>query len=53
MVAMQMGEEDGLKMGETDVGTAKRHLCAFGAVEHEEFLTDIDNLRGTEAARGG
>lgn len=53
MVAMQMGEEDGLQMGETDVRAAQRHLCAFGAVEHEEFLADVDHLRGTEAARGG
>lgn len=45
VVAMQMGEEDGLEMGEADVGTAQCHLCAFSTVEHEEFLADVDDLR--------
>ena len=53
MVTMQMGEEDGLEMGEREMGTAQRHLYAFGTVEHEEFLADIDDLRGTETTRGG
>ena len=45
VVAMQMGEEDGLEMGEADVGTAQCHLCTFSTVEHEEFLADVDDLR--------
>ena len=53
MVAMQMSEENGLEMGEGDVGTAQCHLCAFSAVKHEELFADVDDLRGTESARGG
>ena len=53
MVAVEMGEEDGLQMGETQVGASQGHLGSFGAVEHEEFFADVDDLGGTEAARGG
>lgn len=44
MVAMQMSEENGLEMGEADVGTTQRHLCTFCTVEHEELFADVDNL---------
>ena len=53
VVAVEVGEENGLEMGEADVGTTQRHLCTFCAVEHEELFADVDNLRGTESARGG
>lgn len=53
MVAVQMGQEDGLQMGEVETCAAQRHLCAFRTVEHEEFLADVDHLCGTESARGG
>ena len=53
VVAMQVGEEDGLQMGETEARTAECHLGAFSAIEHEEFFADVDDLRGTESFGGG
>lgn len=44
VVAMQMSEENGLEMGEADVGTTQRHLCTFCTVEHEELFADVDDL---------
>ena len=48
VVAMQMGQEDGLQSGETDVRLAECHLCAFCTIEHEEFFADVDYLSRTE-----
>ena len=35
MVSMQMRQEDGLQMRETESGTTQSHLCTLGAVEHK------------------
>ena len=44
VVAVEVGEENGLEMGEADVGTTQRHLCTFSAVEHKKLFADVDNL---------
>ena len=44
VVAMQVGEEDGLNLGKCDAGFPQCHLGAFGTVEHEELFTDVDYL---------
>ena len=53
MVAMQVGQEDGLQVGEVEPCAAQSHLCTFRTVEHEEFFADVDHLCRTESARGG
>ena len=44
VVAVQVGDEDVVDAGEFEPAAAQLHLDAFGAVDHEEFLTDVDDL---------
>ena len=44
MVAMNMADEDGIELGETDMGTAYLYLRAFATIYHEVFSSYLDNL---------
>ena len=44
VIAMKVCEEDGLEMGEGETGTSECHLGALCTIEHEEFLTNVDDL---------
>jgi hypothetical protein len=46
MVAMNMADEDGIELGETDMGTAYLYLSAFATIYHEVFSSYLNNLRG-------
>ena len=45
MVAMNMADEDGIELGETDMGTAYLYLSAFATIYHEVFSSYLNNLR--------
>lgn len=44
VIAMKVCEEDALEMGEGETGTSECHLGALCTIEHEEFLTNVDDL---------
>lgn len=52
MVAVKVGEQDGLEIGEVEPLFTQGKLRAFGAVEHEELFADVDYLSGAEVAWG-
>ncbi len=45
MIAMHVADEDGIELGETDVGTPYLRLYAFSTVNHKVLAPDLDNLR--------
>ena len=53
MVAVQVGDEHMVEMGELEVGTAHLQLRAFATVNHVEFFAHVEHLRGGEMPRGG
>lgn len=46
MVAMQMGNKDGVDGGKPLVGTSKGNLRSFATIDHKKFAAHINDLRG-------
>ena len=53
MVAVEVRDEDVVQPAELQLGAAELHLCAFAAVNHEQFLADVEHLRGGLMAGSG
>ena len=46
MVAVEVRDEDVVQPAELQLGAAELYLCAFAAVNHEQFFADVEHLRG-------
>lgn len=53
VVAVEVGDEDGVESGEFELGAAQLELGAFATVYHIEFFSDVDDLGGGVVAGGG
>ena len=53
MVAMHVGDEDGIALGETKMGAAARRLCSFSASYHKALASHLYELRGGVMLKGG
>ena len=50
MIAMQVGDENVIQSAEFDAHTAHLHLRALSAVDHIQFVAQVDDLRCRQMA---
>lgn len=53
MVAMHVGDEDGIELGEMNMGATELHLCSFSAIHHKALASHLYELRGGVMLKGG
>ena len=53
MVAMHVGDEDGIELGEMNMGTTELHLCALATIYHIALSPHLYELRGGVMLKGG
>ena len=52
MVAMHVGDEDGIELGEMDMGTTELHLCTLATIYHIALSPHLYELRGSIVFQG-
>lgn len=53
MITMHVGDEDGIELGEMNMGAAELHLCSFSAIHHKALASHLYELRGGVMLKGG
>ena len=52
MITMHVGDEDGVQLGEVDMGTTELHLCTLATIYHIALSPHLYELRGSIVFQG-